>query len=70
MLRETEEATLGQPLADVPALIVPGIGDSGPGHWQTIWEAQHPHWRRVEQRDWHHPRCNECLWVGCRFQVW
>src|SRR5215212_754523 len=42
-------------LADVPALIVPGIGNSGPQHWQTIWEQQHPHWRRVTQRDWHHP---------------
>lgn len=52
---------MGHASTDIPTLIVPGIGDSGPGHWQTIWEAQHPHWRRVEQRDWHHPRCNE--WV-------
>ena len=23
-------------------LIVPGIGNSGPQHWQTLWERQHP----------------------------
>ena len=51
----------GSPLADVPVLIVPGIGNSGPEHWQTIWEQQHPHWRRVNQRDWHHPDREE--WV-------
>jgi predicted alpha/beta hydrolase family esterase len=49
-------------LTDVPALIVPGIGNSGPLHWQTIWEQQHPHWRRVQQRDWDHPDRDE--WVG------
>ncbi len=39
----------------VVALIVPGIGNSGPRHWQTLWEGQHPHWRRVQQRDWDCP---------------
>jgi predicted alpha/beta hydrolase family esterase len=53
--------TSTQSLADIPALIVPGIGNSGPEHWQTIWESQHPHWRRVQQRDWDHPHCDE--WV-------
>jgi uncharacterized protein len=33
-------------------LIVPGWGDSGPGHWQTLWQAAHPEFRRVKQRDW------------------
>ena len=33
-------------------LIVPGWGDSGPGHWQTLWQAAHPGFRRVKQRDW------------------
>lgn len=38
-----------------PVLIVPGWGDSGPGHWQTLWEQANPSFRRVQQRDWHHP---------------
>jgi predicted alpha/beta hydrolase family esterase len=45
----------------MPALIVPGIGNSGPQHWQTLWERQHPAWQRVQQRDWEHPVCEE--WV-------
>ncbi len=45
----------------VVALIVPGIGDSGPQHWQTLWMRHHPHWRRVRQRDWDHPRLEEWL---------
>ena len=43
----------------VVVLIVPGIGNSGPRHWQTLWERQHPDWRRVQQRDWDHPVCDE-----------
>jgi predicted alpha/beta hydrolase family esterase len=37
-------------------LIIPGLGDSGPQHWQTLWEASHPEYRRVQQIDWEHPR--------------
>lgn len=36
-------------------LIVPGWGDSGPEHWQTLWERANPNFRRVVQRDWHYP---------------
>jgi serine hydrolase len=36
-------------------LVVPGWGDSGPRHWQTLWEQAHPHFRRVVQRDWQYP---------------
>jgi uncharacterized protein len=43
----------------IPVLIVPGIGDSGPMHWQSRWEPRLPHGRRVAQRDWDHPRCAE-----------
>ncbi len=45
----------------VTTLIVPGIGNSGPKHWQTLWERQHSDWRRVQQRDWDRPICEE--WV-------
>ncbi len=48
-------------LTDVPVLIVPGIGNSGPRHWQTLWQERHPQWRRVAQRDWDHPGREE--WV-------
>ncbi len=40
-------------------LTLPGFGSSGPRHWQTLWERQHPAWRRVHQRDWDHPVCEE-----------
>ncbi len=36
-------------------LLLPGWLNSGPGHWQTLWEAQHGD-RRVEQADWEWPR--------------
>jgi predicted alpha/beta hydrolase family esterase len=42
-------------------LIVPGWGDSGPEHWQSLWEATGDDVRRVQQRDWLYPVCAE--WV-------
>jgi uncharacterized protein len=44
-----------------PVLIVPGWGDSGPQHWQTLWERANPGFRRVVQRDWQYPIRTE--WV-------
>jgi uncharacterized protein len=38
-----------------PVLIIPGWTNSGPQHWQTLWERAHPEYRRVEQRDWETP---------------
>ena len=38
-----------------PVLIVPGLHDSGPGHWQTLWQAQHPSFVRVVQDDFGTP---------------
>ena len=43
-------------------LILPGIGNSGPAHWQTLWEQSQPSFVRVQQRDWDKPVCNE--WVA------
>src|ERR1700736_2776959 len=45
-----------------PVLTVAGLWSSGPQHWQTLWEAKHPDWRRVQQRDWDHPQRDE--WVA------
>ena len=42
-------------------LILPGFGSSGPTHWQSLWEGPNPDFKRVEQRDWEHPVCEE--WV-------
>ena len=36
-------------------LIVPGWQNSGPAHWQTLWQREHPEYVRVEQRDWERP---------------
>jgi predicted alpha/beta hydrolase family esterase len=44
-----------------PVLLVPGIGNSGPGHWQSLWQANHSDVGRVIQRDWDHPVCDD--WV-------
>ena len=35
-------------------LLLPGWQNSGPGHWQTIWESIHGD-RRVEQHEWMRP---------------
>lgn len=45
------------------ALMVPGLWSSGPEHWQTLWEAADPSFRRVEQEDWDAPERRE--WVRC-----
>jgi predicted alpha/beta hydrolase family esterase len=43
-------------------LILPGIGNSGPAHWQSRWQALMAHTRRVEQQDWDYPVCS--VWVA------
>lgn len=43
-------------------LILPGLGNSGPQHWQTLWEQAHPDFVRVEQKSWDHPVCAD--WVA------
>jgi len=40
-------------------LILPGIGNSGPQHWQSYWEQANPDFERVQQRDWENPICEE-----------
>ncbi|MGS0896155.1 RBBP9/YdeN family alpha/beta hydrolase [Burkholderia stagnalis] len=44
-------------------LIVPGHGNSGATHWQSIWETSKPgRWRRVKVEDWDHAVRDE--WVA------
>lgn len=46
----------------IPVLTIPGIGGSGPGHWQTRWERRQPGVSRVAQRDWDRPELD--AWLG------
>ena len=48
-----------EPAASV--LVLPGWQNSGPQHWQTLWEKEFPTLRRVQQKDWDSPRCED--WV-------
>ena len=47
--------------AETRVLLLPGLYNSGPEHWQTHWQAEHPELVRVEQRDWETPDLRE--WV-------
>jgi uncharacterized protein len=44
-----------------PFLVLPGWLNSGPAHWQSLWEASDASFVRVEQRDWDAPDRDE--WV-------
>lgn len=50
------------PILVDPILIVPGLRNSGPGHWQTWFEHTQPRTRRVQQQDWEHPHLPD--WAG------
>lgn len=47
--------------AAVTTLLLPGLSDSGPEHWQSYWERTDPACRRVRQADWDTPRCADWL---------
>jgi predicted alpha/beta hydrolase family esterase len=47
---------------DHPVFVVPGIGNSGPLHWQSVWETEHPDWRRLIVEDWNQVACDD--WVS------
>lgn len=44
-----------------PVLLIPGIYNSGPRHWQSLWQNRYPGVARVAQEDWDHPDCD--TWV-------
>ena len=44
-----------------PVFLVPGWKNSGPGHWQSLWESQLPDARRVEMPNWDFPRRAEWM---------
>jgi uncharacterized protein len=41
-------------------LIIPGIGNSGQHHWQSLWEKEF-NFTRVEQTEWETPNCTD--WI-------
>lgn len=43
-------------------LIMPGINNSGPTHWQSLWEEANPVFRRIQVDDWDRPEC--ASWIA------
>ncbi len=41
--------------SEADILVIPGLGGSGPDHWQSRWEAKIPAVRRILQADWEKP---------------
>lgn len=42
-------------------LILAGIGNSGPEHWQTLWQAEEPRFEKLEHSEWDKP--DRAVWV-------
>ena len=47
--------------------IVPGLGNSGPDHWQTHFERSNPEFTRIQQREWDAPDRRD--WVAALDQA-
>jgi uncharacterized protein len=37
--------------------IIPGLGNSGPEHWQTFFESSGSNFKRINQQEWDAPEC-------------
>ena len=42
-------------ISEVDILIAPGLGNSGPGHWQRRWGERMGNARFIEQAEWNEP---------------
>ena len=42
-------------------VIIPGLGNSGPEHWQTWFESQGPEFHRIQQQEWDAPDLDDWL---------
>jgi predicted alpha/beta hydrolase family esterase len=42
-------------------LLLPGLYNSGPAHWQSLWESALPNISRVQQKNWDQPNCPDWL---------
>jgi uncharacterized protein len=47
---------------ETSVFILPGLGNSGPEHWQSYWEKNNPSFKRIQQTEWDAPDC--CDWVA------
>jgi uncharacterized protein len=47
--------------APVTTLILPGLSNSGPEHWQSHWERTDASCLRVNQTEWEAPRCEDWM---------
>lgn len=47
-------------MSAVSVLVLPGLGSSGPEHWQTLWEAAYGY-QRVNQANWDRPKLADWL---------
>ena len=44
-------------------LIIPGVGNSSPNHWQSLWEREFPEeFQRIQQDEWESPVCDD--WIA------
>lgn len=41
--------------------IIPGLGNSGPQHWQTYFETTGHNFQRIQQQEWDAPVCSD--WI-------
>jgi len=49
-------------VAEASVLIIPGLGGSGPRHWQSLWHESEPRYQRLVQRNWDEPSLAD--WVA------
>jgi len=49
---QAQELQLAEALTRFELVLVPGLNDSSPEHWQSHWQRRFPAWRRVAQRNW------------------
>ncbi|MGI4877947.1 MAG: RBBP9/YdeN family alpha/beta hydrolase [Janthinobacterium lividum] len=43
-------------------IVIPGLGGSGPDHWQALWAGARPHARMVRQASWDDPQPDD--WIA------
>jgi hypothetical protein len=64
--RPRPPASSGFDFGPHPLLIVPGLRNSGPGHWQRHWLRALRNAKLVDQTDWNTPTLGD--WVGSLVQ--